>query len=71
MLRIAFVVGVLCAFSATAFADPPELTGRWSGYWVSEKNGHTGPLNGKFVRLDDETYRVRFHGRFAKVIPFV
>jgi hypothetical protein len=71
MIRLACAVGVLCAFSATAFAAPPELTGRWSGYWVSEKSGHTGPLHGKFVRLDDETYRVRYHGRFAGIIPFV
>lgn len=70
MIRIAIVLGVLVSFSTGAFAAPPELTGRWSGYWVSEKSGHTGPLHGKFVQLDDETYRVRFHGRFAKIIPF-
>jgi hypothetical protein len=71
MFRIAFVAGILCAFAATASAAPPELNGRWSGYWVSDKSGHTGPLHGKFVQLDSETYRVRFHGRFAKIIPFV
>ncbi len=71
MIRLACAVGVLCAFSAAASAAPPELTGRWSGYWVSEKSGHTGPLHGKFVQLDDETYRVRYHGRFAGIIPFV
>jgi hypothetical protein len=70
MFRGAFVIGVLCAFSTTASAAPPELSGQWSGYWLSEKSGHTGPLHCNFKQLDAETYRVRFHGRFAKVIPF-
>lgn len=70
MIRIVFVLALLCVCATTAAAAPPELSGRWSGYWVSETNGHTGPLHGKFTQLDDETYRVRFHGRFARVIPF-
>ena len=70
MSRIIYVVGVLCTCTATVTAGPPELSGRWSGYWISESNGHTGPLHGKFTQLDAETYRVRFHGRFAKIIPF-
>src|SRR5580692_4154166 len=70
MTRIVFTVGFLAAFSTPVFAAPPELMGRWSGQWISEKNGHTGPLHGKFTQLDEATYRVRFHGRFAKIIPF-
>jgi hypothetical protein len=70
MSRYLCVVGFLCNISTTVSAAPPELSGQWSGYWVSDKSGHTGPLHGKFKQLDDETYRVRFHGRFAKVIPF-
>ncbi|HEV3384727.1 MAG TPA: hypothetical protein VG097_07920, partial [Gemmata sp.] len=70
MFRGAFVIGVLCAFSSTTSAAPPGLSGKWSGYWISETNGHTGSLHGNFKQLDAETYRVRFHGRFAKVIPF-
>jgi hypothetical protein len=70
MSRIVCALGVLCIYSATVSAAPPELSGRWSGYWISETNGHSGPLHGKFIQLDAETYRVRFHGRFAKVIPF-
>lgn len=71
MIRLTSAAFVLFAFATSASAAPPELSGRWSGYWVSEKNGHTGPLHGKFTQLDDETYRVRYHGRFAKIIPFV
>jgi hypothetical protein len=70
MCRIVCALGFLCFSTASAFAAPPELSGKWSGYWVSETNGHTGPLHGSFKQLDTETYRVRFHGRFAKVVPF-
>ena len=70
MIRNALIATIVFAGSAQAFAAPPELSGSWSGYWVSDKNGHTGTLHGKFVQLDAETYRVSFHGRFAKVIPF-
>lgn len=54
----------------TASAQEPILNGRWSGYWVSESTGHTGPLNGRFKAVDDTHYRVVFTGRFFKVIPF-
>jgi hypothetical protein len=71
MIRAALAMCFLVFFSTNSWAAPPELTGQWSGYWVSEHSGHSGPLRGKFVPLDAETYRVRFSGRFARVIPFV
>lgn len=49
---------------------PPDLTGSWSGYWLSDTNGHTGPLRAKFTRVGPDQYRVVYSGRFAKVIPF-
>lgn len=66
------ILAAICAlaFSSVAAAQPPDLSGRWSGYWVSDKNGHTGPLHGRFRQVDADTYRVAFCGRFAKVIPF-
>ncbi len=70
MSRFVLVAVVALAFAGTAAAQPPDLTGRWSGYWVSETNGHTGPLHGRFRQLDADTYRVAFRGRFAKVVPF-
>ncbi|OWK44480.1 hypothetical protein [Fimbriiglobus ruber] len=48
-----------------------DLTGRWSGYWISDKNGHQGPLNGTFEKVSCDQYRVRFTGRFWKVFPFL
>jgi hypothetical protein len=70
MLRMAFVLGIALVPSF-ATAQEPDLTGRWSGYWQSDKNGHTGPLNARFTAKPDGSYRVVFTGRFAKIIPFI
>jgi hypothetical protein len=70
MLRLTIVLAALGLCAGIASAAPPDPTGRWSGYWISDKNGHHGPLHGNFTRIDDCTYRVRFHGRFAGIIPF-
>ncbi len=70
MLRFTFAAVAALAFSGTAFAQTPDLSGRWSGEWISDKNGHHGPLHGRFRQIDANTYRVAFHGRFAKIIPF-
>src|SRR5205823_3003774 len=48
----------------------PDLSGKWSGYWISDKNGHTGPLSATFTSQGGDAYRVDYRGRFAKVIPF-
>jgi hypothetical protein len=70
MRRTALALAAALAFSPTAGAQEPGLSGRWSGYWVSDKNGHTGPLHARFRQLDADTYRVAFRGRFAKMVPF-
>ena len=56
---------------ASVGAAEPDLTGRWSGYWVSDKNGHSGPLRANFRKVSDTCYRVTFSGRFWKIVPFV
>lgn len=70
MSRFVIAASVLALATSAAIAEPPELTGKWSGYWISETNGHSGPLHARFIPLDPKTYRVRYHGRFAKIIPF-
>jgi hypothetical protein len=70
MIRTPIVLAAILAFASTSAAQPPDLSGRWSGYWVSDKNGHTGPLHGRFRQLDDATYRVAYHGRFWRIFPF-
>ena len=59
------------SFSQTVAAPATaDLSGKWSGYWVSDTNGHTGPLHARFTPKGDDAYRVTYRGRFAKVIPF-
>ncbi|HEY1188742.1 MAG TPA: hypothetical protein VGE74_13895 [Gemmata sp.] len=75
-MRHVLAVFVFCALPAVSFAQTvvvpasPDLTGKWSGYWVSDTNGHTGPLHARFTPKGAGAYRVTYHGRFAKVIPF-
>jgi hypothetical protein len=76
MLRVLSLVALL-VLPSVCFAQPvvvpssaPDLSGKWSGYWVSDKNGHNGPLRATFKQQDWDTYRVTYSGRFAKIIPF-
>lgn len=49
----------------------PDLTGKWtSGAWESFADGHKGPLTATFEKLSPAQYRVKFRGRFFRVIPF-
>jgi hypothetical protein len=70
MTRTTAAFVLVLAVAGSASAQPPDLTGRWSGYWVSDKNGHSGPLHARFRPLDCDTYRVAYRGRFWGVFPF-
>lgn len=61
---------LLLALALPAAANAQPIDGRWVGQWVTETNGHHGPLRATVVPAGDG-YDVRFSGRFAKVIPFV
>lgn len=61
---------VLSTVLAADTARAEDLSGWWSGYWVSCTNGHNGPLRAYFCQLDDGSYQVQFSGRFWKIIPF-
>lgn len=70
MLRLALLTGWLLVLGVVpTFAQQP-VAGRWVGEWVTDTNGHRGPLRAKVTPAPDG-YDVRFAGRFAKVIPFV
>jgi hypothetical protein len=56
--------------TSSVLADEIDLSGRWRGTWQSETTGHSGPLNGRFRKLDDSRYRVWYTGRFAGIVPF-
>ena len=75
-MRPLAAAAVALLLTAGSRADSPscpsiDLSGRWTGCWVSDKNGHHGPLRGHFERVSETCYRVRFSGRFWKVVPFV
>jgi hypothetical protein len=70
MIRPFAVLVLLLAFAEPAAAQPPDLTGRWSGRWVSDKNGHSGPLHARFRPISADAYRVAYRGRFWGVFPF-
>jgi hypothetical protein len=56
--------------AAPAAAKAADLSGAWSGRWMSCTTGHNGPLRATFCRLDAAHYEVNFRGRFFKVFPF-
>lgn len=49
---------------------PIDLSGHWSGTWLSHSNGHDGPITGDFRKIDDDHYCVHFSGRFWGLLPF-
>ncbi len=69
-LRFAVVLTVWALGAGGKLARATDLSGRWHGNWKSCTDGHSGPLNASFCKLDDTQYRVNFSGRFLKIIPF-
>ena len=63
---------ILCVLTFGAAQAPvgPDLSGCWSGRWSNCNNTHTGPLHATFCKCEGDSYRVNFHGRFFKLIPF-
>jgi hypothetical protein len=55
---------------APAAKAPTDLSGHWSGTWLSHSNGHDGPITGDFRKIDDDHYCVHFSGRFWGLFPF-
>src|ERR1044071_4230013 len=44
------------------------LTGCWQGEWVSDVNGHRGPLCCVLVNQSNDRYRASFHARYATIL---
>ncbi len=69
-MKTGLLAAILTAcIAASACAQSPDGRG-WKGEWVSETTGHHGPLKANVRPLSNGDYRVRYSGRFAKVIPF-
>ncbi len=49
---------------------PTDLSGHWSGTWLSHSNGHDGPITGDFRKIDDDHYCVHFDGDSGGLFPF-
>jgi hypothetical protein len=60
-------ISLLALPAASSAAD---LSGSWSGYWESDSTGHRGPLRCTLTKVDQDSYRADFSGRFFKIIPF-
>jgi len=56
--------------TADPAAAPDDLSGWWTGTWLSHTNGHNGPINGYFTKIDDDNYCVHFNGTFWEIFPF-
>lgn len=72
-----FIVGFLfmgltiCSLGNAQEKDAkPNLSGSWSGNWISDGSGHKGPMKAVFRSVGIDSYEVAFSGRFFKVIPF-
>lgn len=72
-----FIVGFLvigltiCSLGNAQEKDAkPNLSGSWSGNWISDGSGHKGPMKAVFRSVGTDSYEVTFSGRFFKVIPF-
>ncbi len=63
------LLAITCAVCSGASIRAADLSGSWKGCWEDFHSGHSGPLKAEFSVCGDQ-YRVRFTGRFAKIIPF-
>lgn len=70
MLRGVVALSIALFFTSVAAAQEPSVSGSWSGYWISDANGHHGPIRATVRQVDATTYRATYRGRFAVVIPF-
>ncbi|MEM7234523.1 MAG: hypothetical protein AAF517_20250 [Planctomycetota bacterium] len=55
---------------ALELRDEDELTGAWSGRWLSDYNGHTGALRCVVRKDEDGNYYARYRASFAKILRF-
>jgi hypothetical protein len=67
---LSLLVSLLAVLAAARACEPVDLSGKWHGSWKSCETGHHGPLNATFCKLGDDSYQVRFTGRFFVALPF-
>jgi hypothetical protein len=59
-------------WEAAAVSQPPEdaITGRWTGTWQNEGNGHSGPMRAVITRLDENYYLAHYDARYGGMFTF-
>lgn len=73
LLAASYAIGedkVTVAPATVAAKAPADLSGYWSGTWLSHTNGHDGPISACLRKIDDNQYSVHFSGRFWGLFPF-
>jgi hypothetical protein len=71
--RIAFAALLFATTASSSDAAEPapiDVAGRWSGYWISCSDGHSGPMQATICKIGDNCYEAHFKGRFWVVFPF-
>jgi len=53
--------------AGTTAVSTNQIEGRWEGYWLSAKNGHTGKLRCLASKIDDRQIRARFKATYWKL----
>ncbi len=66
----ALLIHLASSSSHAAEPAPLDISGCWSGYWISCADGHHGPMQATICKIDDNCYRAHFRGRFWGVFPF-
>ncbi|MBU6293201.1 MAG: hypothetical protein KJS91_00845 [Planctomycetes bacterium] len=70
MIRMTMGAAAMMLLAAlTVRAD--DSRSRWKGQWTSDSTGHKGPLRATVVQEGPDSYKARFAGRFAGVVPFM
>ena len=69
-MRIFVLAVVVLVAAAADNAWATDISGCWSGSWLSCKSGHHGPMTATLCKVDDTHYCATFRGRFWKVFPF-
>jgi len=70
VLSVAFLLPSFACAAEPLKPTVPDITGCWSGYWLSCTDGHDGPLAARICKINDTCYEAQFGGRFWKIFPF-
>ncbi|MDB6057009.1 MAG: hypothetical protein JWO95_853 [Verrucomicrobiales bacterium] len=56
---------------AAALQTPTDdISGRWTGTWKSDSNGHNDKLRCIISKIDEQHYSAQFHAKYKKILSF-